>query len=285
MRRTDVRPICSRRAISDLLTPARCSFRISAACTAAVAGRPSRFPFSRAWAKPSPSSFPQNLPFELGEDRQQSGHRSTGGRGQVQRLGQRHEAHAEMLQFLERRQQIRYRPAPAVQPPDQHHIDLPAAGGLQQFLTSFSLGRPGANLADLHGDRPAAPGGILPHGATLHRKRLLIVGGNAGVQAGAEHFRRFPCLAKNVIGFCLWRSPFCGHFGVSPNHGRSRSFSARQDSSYYAAAGWPAAPVFRGSSRASTPMGFASTPRRAAATRSDSRTDWLRSARRYGSDS
>src|SRR5262245_59193316 len=50
MRRTEVRPICIRRAISDLLTPARCSFRISAACAAAVAGRPSRFPFSRAHA-------------------------------------------------------------------------------------------------------------------------------------------------------------------------------------------------------------------------------------------
>ena len=36
----------------------------------------------------SPSSFPQNLPFELSENRQKSGHRSTGGRGQVQRLGQ-----------------------------------------------------------------------------------------------------------------------------------------------------------------------------------------------------
>ena len=47
IRRTEVRPICTRRAISDLLTPARCSFRISAACTAAVAGRPSRFPFAR----------------------------------------------------------------------------------------------------------------------------------------------------------------------------------------------------------------------------------------------
>ena len=31
IRRTEVRPICTRRAISDLLTPARCSFRISAA--------------------------------------------------------------------------------------------------------------------------------------------------------------------------------------------------------------------------------------------------------------
>lgn len=47
-RRTEVRPIRSRRAISDLLTPARWRFRISAVCTAAVAGRPSRFPFSRA---------------------------------------------------------------------------------------------------------------------------------------------------------------------------------------------------------------------------------------------
>jgi hypothetical protein len=39
IRRTDVRPIRNRRAISDLLTPARCSFRISAVCRAAVAGR------------------------------------------------------------------------------------------------------------------------------------------------------------------------------------------------------------------------------------------------------
>ena len=52
IRRTEVRPICTRRAISDLLTPARCSFRISAACMAAVTGRPSRFPFSRACARP-----------------------------------------------------------------------------------------------------------------------------------------------------------------------------------------------------------------------------------------
>jgi len=43
----------NRRPISDLLTPARCRLQISAACTAAVAGRPSRFPFSRACAKPA----------------------------------------------------------------------------------------------------------------------------------------------------------------------------------------------------------------------------------------
>jgi hypothetical protein len=40
MRRTEVRPICRRLAISDLLIPARCNFWISAACRAAVSGRP-----------------------------------------------------------------------------------------------------------------------------------------------------------------------------------------------------------------------------------------------------
>jgi alpha-beta hydrolase superfamily lysophospholipase len=77
---------------------------------------------------------------------QRPGHGATGGCGQIQRLGQRHEAYSEMLQFLQGCQQIRYRPAPAVQSPNQHDIDLSAAGGLQQFLTSFSLGRTGANL-------------------------------------------------------------------------------------------------------------------------------------------
>ncbi len=41
---------------------------------------------------------------------------------------------------------------------------------------------------DLHGDGQAAPDGVLPHGSVLHRQRLLVIGGNAGLQAGAEHF-------------------------------------------------------------------------------------------------
>ena len=78
-----------------------------------------------------PSSFLQNLPFERGEYGEQASHRSPGRRGQIQRFGQRHEADAEMLQFLKRCQQIRYRAAPAIQSPNQHDIDLPAAGGFQ----------------------------------------------------------------------------------------------------------------------------------------------------------
>ena len=66
--------------------------------------------------------------------------------------------------------------------------------------------------------------------ATLHRKCLLIVGRDAGIEASPQHFRRSSCLAKNVSRFCLLGSPFSGHFRMSPNHGRRRSFSATQDS-------------------------------------------------------
>jgi hypothetical protein len=38
-----------------------------------------------------PSSFPQNLSFELREYSQQAGHRSTSWRGRIQSLGQRNE--------------------------------------------------------------------------------------------------------------------------------------------------------------------------------------------------
>jgi hypothetical protein len=45
MRRTEVRLICSRRAIPALLTPARYSFCTGSAFRAAVMGRPNRLPF------------------------------------------------------------------------------------------------------------------------------------------------------------------------------------------------------------------------------------------------
>ncbi len=54
-------------------------------------------------------------------------------------------------------------------------------------------------------ERAFSEGGTPPHGAALHGQCLLIVRGNTGVQAGAEHFPRLPCLAKNVVGFCLWK--------------------------------------------------------------------------------
>jgi hypothetical protein len=55
----------------------------------------------------------------------------------------------QMFQFLEGSQQIRYRPAPAIQSPDQHQVDLPAASGFQDFLAGFPPHRPGVHLANL----------------------------------------------------------------------------------------------------------------------------------------
>jgi len=53
-----------------------------------------------------PRSFPQDFPFELGEDRQQSSHGATRRCGQIQCLGQRNEANTEMLQFLKRGEKV-----------------------------------------------------------------------------------------------------------------------------------------------------------------------------------
>jgi hypothetical protein len=62
------------------------------------------FPVLPRMGQASSSSLPQNLSFELGENREQTGHRATSWRGQIQCLGQRHEPDAKMLQFLKHRQ-------------------------------------------------------------------------------------------------------------------------------------------------------------------------------------
>jgi hypothetical protein len=55
---------------------------------------------------------------------------------------------------------------------------------------------------------------------------LIVIGGNAGLQADPEYVRQSPCLAKNVIGFLLSRSLFCGHFRVLLAMARKNRFSA-----------------------------------------------------------
>jgi len=50
--------------------------------------------------QPGADSLADNAPFQLGEDSQQSGHRSSGWRGQIQGLGQGNETDSEMFQFL-----------------------------------------------------------------------------------------------------------------------------------------------------------------------------------------
>jgi hypothetical protein len=75
--------------------------------------------------------------------------------------------------------------------------------------------------------------------------------------------------ARNIfIGLRAWpktsgdfafSAPVLGAFGASPNHGRSRSFSAMQDSAYLMPhpRGRRSVPASHGSSRAFNPTAFA----------------------------
>jgi hypothetical protein len=47
---------------------------------------------------------------------------------------------------------------------------------------------------------------IFAHGACLQRQSFLIVRGHPRIQPDAKHFRRFPSLAKNVVGSCLGKA-------------------------------------------------------------------------------
>src|ERR1035437_3817226 len=89
----------------------------------------------------------------------------------------------------------------------------------------------------LQGYSPAPPDGVFAQGADLQWGGLLVASRDAGVETGAEHFRRFPCLAENSARFCLFNCPFGRHFEMPLLRGRILSFSARRDPSYYAAAG------------------------------------------------
>src|ERR1700676_2451396 len=179
----------------------------------------------------SPYALSEYFALEGCEHCQQSSHRTTGRRGQVQRLGQRYEPDPEMLEFLHRGEQIGDRSSPAVQSPHQHDIDLPAPSSFQQLLPQLALGRTGSDFLHLHGDGPATPSGILTHGSILHWQRLLILRGDASIETCADCFGSLSPLAKNLPVFPAVRPLFYRHFTMLHRHGRRVSFSATRDSS------------------------------------------------------
>src|SRR5712671_8404 len=203
MRRTEVRPILSRRAISALATPARRSFRISAAFSPAVIGRPRRLPFCRACASPARVRSRKNLLLNSAE--------------------------IASRPVTDRPQRF--------QTPDQHGVDLAAARGFHQLLTSLSPDRSGANIAHLHGDGPTRAGRHIPAWCGSACGGLLVGGRHAGGGAGPEHFRRFPCPAKNPMGFWFLRRPVFRPFSSDAPAWPESILSGQEDSSYYAAAG------------------------------------------------
>src|SRR5271157_6351977 len=196
--------------------------------------RPSQaLPVLSGMSQSGANPLAQDLAFELGEYGQQTGHGPTGGRGQVQRFGQRNETDAEMFQFPQSAEQVGDRASPTIQSPHQHGVDLATARGLQQLLTKLTLGSSGADLPNLHDNAPASSCRVLPHGTALKWQSLLVVGGHAGVEtSSARSFPPASPLAKNPVRIGLARGPFSGHFRVAPAYGRNRWFAARRDSSY-----------------------------------------------------
>ena len=167
MRRTEVRPISSLRAISVLAIPARCSLRIS--------GMPARrdwptrlFALQPRLSQPGARAFAQDLTFELREDCQQAGHRATGGvvRSSASVSDTNPTPQCSSSCSVASRSVTT---GPAIQSPDQPHIDLTAARPFHQLLAEFPFDCTGADLADLHRDGPAAP-------ATYSRSARICIG-------------------------------------------------------------------------------------------------------------
>jgi hypothetical protein len=112
-----------------------------------------------------------------------------------------------MFKLPERRNQIGDGPAPLIQAPYHHNIDFTAARGSEQCFAQLSLGA-GADLSNLPDETPAAPGCVFAHGSDLQRQRLLVVAGNAGVEACPLG------VAKNLARLDLRKSLFSGLSGV-----------------------------------------------------------------------
>jgi hypothetical protein len=72
---------------------------------------------------------------------------------------------------------------------------------------------------------------MLAYGTVFHGQRLLILTGNAGIEAGEDCFGGLLPLAENLPGFPDAGPSFYGHFTKLPADGRRVSFSARRDSS------------------------------------------------------
>ena len=109
-----------------------------------------------------------------------------------------------MFQFLQAGEQVGHGCSPAIQAPHHNNVDLPAPCRFHHFFATLPLCCTGADLFHLHGNGPATPGGIFAHGAALHGQGLLVVGGDAGIKAGAgRSFRSFTGVAKNPSRFGL----------------------------------------------------------------------------------
>ena len=101
-------------AISRLLTPSWKSLLTSVRVPGDRLRPAVRAAFLACLGDPGPHAIAEDVPLELGEDREHAGQGPAARRGQVECLAERDEADLECGQFLERRDQIDQRTPPAV---------------------------------------------------------------------------------------------------------------------------------------------------------------------------
>ena len=100
------------------------------------------------------------------------------------------------------------------------------------LATSFDSNRhngSGANLTDLQGDRPDPAGRRIPAGRGSAAGWSVGRQWRRGRRGQRETFSPVSVPGQKRSGVWLSRSPFGGHFRVSPHHGRRLSFSARHE--------------------------------------------------------
>jgi hypothetical protein len=110
----------------------------------------------------------------------------------------------QLIEFLQGADEVEQRPPPTIEPPDHNDIELAAAGRFEHRLALWPHIGAGADVAHLHADAPATLLGVGAHRAQLHRQRLLIVGGDAGVEPRPQRFGPGQKPSVNMRGKPAW---------------------------------------------------------------------------------
>jgi hypothetical protein len=222
MRRTEVRPISRRREISDLLIPWRNSLRASAAFVAAVEGRPRRFPLCRAWSKPARTrsrsmscsnwantdSMPAiALPVDVVRSRAS--------------VSDTKPTLMSLSSCSVVTRSINERPQRSSRHTRTTSISRRRAASISCWRCSRATAPEPTSLTCMATVHPRFAA-YSRRARILHRKSLLIKRGDTCIEPRPQHFRRFACLAKNPLRFCLAGSAFGGHFQVVLSCGRRR---------------------------------------------------------------
>ena|GEM_PF-6768122 len=105
---------------------------------------------------------------------------------------------------------------PSIQPPHQYHIDFPATCSLHQFFPHLPPRHTRTDLSYLHRSGPSYAGWLLAHAPVLHWQRLVILRGNAGMQAGTNCFGAHLPLPKTFPDFLMPDPRFTGISRSSP---------------------------------------------------------------------